>query len=97
MIPFLIRIEAKDLSIEISRKLVELAAAGVTDPAQLRRLALEKACRYPRHTSQRLGQGIVGPLGIAKRAKAKSHVRLWRPGSHCSFDAPGRGVMPTTA
>ncbi len=32
---------AKELSIEISRKLVELAADGVTDPAQLRRLTLE--------------------------------------------------------
>jgi hypothetical protein len=32
---------AKELAIEISRKLVELAANGVTDPAQLRRLALE--------------------------------------------------------
>jgi hypothetical protein len=40
---------AKDPSIEISRKLVELSAAGVTDPAQLRRLA----CRSPRHTSLR--------------------------------------------
>ena len=32
---------ANDLSIEISRRLVGLAAAGVTDPAQLLRLALE--------------------------------------------------------
>ena len=31
---------ATELSVEISRKLVELAADGVTDPAQLRRLAL---------------------------------------------------------
>ena len=40
---------AKDLSIEISRKLVELAAAGVTDPAQLRRLALESLPLSPAH------------------------------------------------
>ena len=32
---------ANELSIEISRKLVALAADGVTDPAQLRRLTLE--------------------------------------------------------
>ena len=32
---------AKELGIEISRKLVELAADGVTDPAQRRRLTLE--------------------------------------------------------
>jgi len=32
---------ATELSVEISRKLVELAADGVTDPVQLRRLALE--------------------------------------------------------
>ena len=32
---------ATELSVEISRKLVELAADGVTDPAQLRRLTLE--------------------------------------------------------
>ena len=50
--PLLDADRAKDLSIEISRKLVELAAAGVTDPAQLRRLALE-SCRSPRHISQR--------------------------------------------
>jgi hypothetical protein len=40
---------AKDLSIEISRKLVELAAAGVTDPTQLRRLALESLPLSPAH------------------------------------------------
>ncbi len=40
---------AKELSIEISRKLVELAAAGVTDPAQLRRLALESLPLSPAH------------------------------------------------
>jgi hypothetical protein len=39
--PLLDADRAKELSIEISRKLVELAADGVTDPAQLRRLALE--------------------------------------------------------
>jgi hypothetical protein len=39
--PLLDADRAKGLSIEISRKLVELAAAGVTDQAQLRRLALE--------------------------------------------------------
>ena len=50
--PLLNSDRAKDLSIEISRKLVELAAAGVTDPAQLRRLALESR-RSPRRTSQR--------------------------------------------
>jgi len=30
-----------ELSMELSRKLVELAANGVTDPQELRRLALE--------------------------------------------------------
>jgi hypothetical protein len=34
-------VDAEELSIEISRKLVALAADGVTDPAQLRRLTLE--------------------------------------------------------
>ena len=38
---------AKELSIEISRKLVELAADGVTDPAQLRRLTLESSASRP--------------------------------------------------
>jgi hypothetical protein len=40
---------AKELSIEISRKLVELAANGVTDPAQLRRLTLESLPLSPAH------------------------------------------------
>ena len=40
---------AKELSIEISRKLVELAADGVTDPAQLRRLTLESLPLAPAH------------------------------------------------
>ena len=48
--PLLDADRAKELSIEISRKLVELAADGVTDPAQLRRLTLE-ICLSPRHTS----------------------------------------------
>jgi hypothetical protein len=39
--PLLDEDRAKELGIEISRKLVELAADGVTDPAQLRRLTLE--------------------------------------------------------
>ena len=39
--PLLDADRAKELSIEISRKLVELAADGVTDPVQLRRLTLE--------------------------------------------------------
>ena len=48
--PLLDSDRAKDLSIEISRKLVELAAAaGVTDPAQLRRLALESLPLSPSH------------------------------------------------
>jgi hypothetical protein len=38
-----------ELSIEISRKLVELAADGVTDPAQLRRLALQSLSLSPAH------------------------------------------------
>jgi hypothetical protein len=38
-----------ELSIEISRKLVELAADGVTDPAQLRRLALQSLPLSPAH------------------------------------------------
>jgi hypothetical protein len=40
---------AKELGTEISRKLVELAADGVTDPAQLRRLALESLPLSPAH------------------------------------------------
>jgi hypothetical protein len=39
--PLLDADRAMELSIEISWKLVELAADGVSDPAQLRRLALE--------------------------------------------------------
>jgi len=39
--PLLDADRAKELSIEVSRKLVELAANGVTDPVQLRRLTLE--------------------------------------------------------
>jgi len=39
--PLLDAERAKELSIEVSRKLVELAANGVTDPVQLRRLTLE--------------------------------------------------------
>jgi hypothetical protein len=39
--PLLEADRAKKLGMEISRKLVELAADGVTDPAQLRRLTLE--------------------------------------------------------
>jgi hypothetical protein len=38
-----------ELSIAISRKLVELAADGVTDPAQLRKLALESLLLSPAH------------------------------------------------
>ena len=40
---------AKELSSEISRKLVELAAYGVTDPAQLRKLTLESLPLSPAH------------------------------------------------
>ena len=40
--PLLDADRAKELGIEIRRKLVELAADGVTDPAQLRRLTLER-------------------------------------------------------
>ena len=40
---------AKELSLEISRKLVELAADGVTDRTQLRRLALESLPLSPAH------------------------------------------------
>jgi len=50
---------AKELSIEISRKLVELAADGVTDPAQLRRLTLESLPLSP--ASMRLRN--VEPVG----------------------------------
>ncbi len=39
--PLLDADRVKELGIEISRKLVELAADGVTDPAKLRKLALE--------------------------------------------------------
>jgi hypothetical protein len=39
--PLLDAARANELGIEISRKLVALAADGVTDPAQLRRLTLE--------------------------------------------------------
>ena len=45
--PLLDADRAKELSIEISRKLVELAADGVTDPAQLRRLTLESSASLP--------------------------------------------------
>ena len=38
---------AKELSLEISRKLVELAADGVRDPTQLRRLALRESASLP--------------------------------------------------
>jgi hypothetical protein len=47
--PLLDADRAKELSIEISRKLVELAADGVTDPAQLRRLTLESLPLSPAH------------------------------------------------
>jgi hypothetical protein len=40
---------AKELSIEVSRKLVELAADGVTDRVQLRRLTLESLPLSPAH------------------------------------------------
>ena len=40
---------AEALSLEISRKLVELAADGVTDLTQLRRLALESLPLSPAH------------------------------------------------
>jgi hypothetical protein len=39
----------KELSSEISRKLVELAADGVTDPAQLRKRTLESLPLSPPH------------------------------------------------
>src|SRR6476661_7784971 len=45
--PLLDADRAKALSIEISRKLVELATAGVTDPAQLRRLTLVQSASLP--------------------------------------------------
>jgi len=47
--PLLDAERAKELSIEVSRKLVELAANGVTDPVQLRRLTLESLPLYPAH------------------------------------------------
>jgi hypothetical protein len=40
---------AKELSIEVSRKLVELAADGVTDRGQLRRLTLESLPLFAAH------------------------------------------------
>jgi hypothetical protein len=47
--PLLEADRAKQLSIEISRKLVELAADGVTDPVQLRRLTLRSLPLSPAH------------------------------------------------
>jgi len=47
--PLLDAERAKELSIEVSRKLVELAANGVTDPVQLRRLTLESLPLSPAH------------------------------------------------
>jgi hypothetical protein len=47
--PLLDAARANELGIEISRKLVELAADGVTDPAQLRRLTLESLPLSPAH------------------------------------------------
>jgi hypothetical protein len=47
--PLLEADRAKQLSIEISRKLVELAADGVTDPVQLRRLTLGSLPLSPAH------------------------------------------------
>jgi hypothetical protein len=47
--PLLDAERAKELSIEVSRKLVELAANGVTDPVQLRRVTLESLPLSPAH------------------------------------------------
>jgi hypothetical protein len=47
--PLLDAERAKELSIEVSRKLVELAVNGVTDPVQLRRLTLENLPLSPAH------------------------------------------------
>ena len=47
--PLLDADRAKELGSEIRLKLVELAADGVTDPAQLRRLALESLPLSPAH------------------------------------------------
>jgi hypothetical protein len=47
--PLLDAERTKELAIEISRTLVELAADGVTDPAQLRRLTLESLPLSPAH------------------------------------------------
>ena len=47
--PLLDAERAQELSIEISRKLVELAADGVTDPVQLRRLTLGSLPLSPAH------------------------------------------------
>jgi hypothetical protein len=47
--PLLDAERAKELSIEVSRKLVELAANGVTDSVQLRRLTLESLPLSPAH------------------------------------------------
>jgi hypothetical protein len=47
--PILDADRAKELGREISRKLVELAADGVRDPAQLRRLTLESLPLFPAH------------------------------------------------
>ena len=49
--PLLDEGRTKELCIEISRKLVELAADGVTDPTQLRRLALESLPLSPAQMS----------------------------------------------
>ena len=47
--PLLDADRAKELGSEIRLKLVELAADGVTDPAQLRRLTLESLPLSPAH------------------------------------------------
>jgi hypothetical protein len=53
--PLLDADRAMELSIEISWKLVELAADGVSDPAQLRRLALESLARCFGHVIDTVG------------------------------------------
>ena len=72
--PLLDADRAKGLSIEISRKLVELAAAGVTDPAQLRRLALESSAALPGTLGGVLGQGDHRAVQVHDSADNEPHA-----------------------
>jgi hypothetical protein len=68
---------AKELSIEISRKLVALAADGVTDPAQLRRLTWRVCIDVPATYLRNDLDTFLVPLWPRAPGRRHSPTAVW--------------------